>query len=370
MSGGVDSAVAAALLRDAGHDVVGLFMKNWDDDDGTEYCTAADDLLAADAACHRLGIALTTVSFAAQYREDVFAHFLAEYRAGRTPNPDVLCNREIKFKVFAEHARALGADWIATGHYAALRVDGRGEQTLHCAADSAKDQTYFLCAVPRAHFRRVLFPLAGLTKPAIRVLARAYGLGNYARKDSTGICFIGERRFREFLARYLEAPAGAIVDEHGRHLGEHIGLPHYTLGQRQGIGIGGRRAGSGEPWYVAAKDTANNTLTVVQGATHPALLRSRVWAADWNWLVSPPPLPLHCEARTRYRQVAQPCIVETVGAARDDDSGRGDADSSAGSRDQLAIGFTTPQRAPTPGQYVVCYRNGMCLGGGVITRTA
>jgi tRNA-specific 2-thiouridylase len=352
MSGGVDSAVAAMLLRDAGHDVAGLFMKNWDDDDGTEYCTAAADLLEADGACHRLGIPLLEVNFARQYWDDVFAHFLTEYRAGRTPNPDVLCNREIKFKVFQQHAEALGADYVATGHYARLLRNPHGRPGLHCAADANKDQTYFLHAVPALQFERVLFPLGGLQKPQVRRLAADAGLHNHGRKDSTGICFIGERRFRDFLDRYLPAQPGEIRGPAGELLGEHVGLMHYTIGQRQGIGLGGRRSGSGEAWYVADKDLGSNTLRVVQGAEHPALAHLALHAEAAHWLAEVE-LPLHCSARIRYRQASQDCMV-----LPGTDPGT------------LLVRFTTPQRAVTPGQYAVFYAGDRCLGGAVITGPA
>ena len=349
MSGGVDSAVAALLLRDAGHDVAGLFMKNWDDDDGTEYCTAATDLLDAEGACHRLGIPLLEVNFARQYWDEVFAHFLVEYQAGRTPNPDVLCNREIKFKVFQQHAEALGADHVATGHYARLLRTTAGLPALHCAADANKDQTYFLHAVPAAQFEHVLFPLGGLVKPQVRQLAERAGLHNHGRKDSTGICFIGERRFRDFLDRYLPAQPGEVWSMDGELLGQHVGLMHYTNGQRQGIGLGGRRTGSGEAWYVAAKDLESNTLLVVQGADHPALQHLALRATDAHWLLDVE-LPLRCSALIRYRQSSQDCTVEA-------DSGDG----------MLIVRFAAPQRAVTPGQYAVFYSGDRCLGGAVIT---
>ena len=348
MSGGVDSAVAALLLRDAGHDVAGLFMKNWDDDDGTEYCTAAQDLLEAEAACHRLGIELMEVNFARQYWDDVFAHFLNEYAAGRTPNPDVLCNREIKFKVFQQYALEFGADFIATGHYARLRRNAGSPPALLRAFDGNKDQTYFLHAVPAAQFADVLFPIGGLSKPRVRAIAQHAGLHNHGRKDSTGICFIGERRFADFLKRYLPALPGDIVTSDNRVIGQHVGLMHYTIGQRQGIRLGGQRDGSGEPWYVADKELATNRLRVVQGAAHPALLHSALHANQIAWLTEPP-LPLRCTARTRYRQSDQTCEVQRLTA------------------DTLAVHFDVPQRAVTPGQYVVFYEGEQCLGGAVIT---
>lgn len=351
MSGGVDSAVAALLLKEAGHRVSGLFMKNWDDDDGTEYCTAAQDLLDAEGVCHRLRIPLHTVNFASTYRANVFAHFLDEYRAGRTPNPDVLCNREIKFKVFAEHAAQLGADFIATGHYARLLkghgADALGQQGLFKGADDNKDQSYFLHAVAPEQLSNVIFPLGGLRKPVVRDIAVKASLHNHGRKDSTGICFIGERRFGEFLARYLPAQPGPIRGLDGADLGEHNGLMYYTMGQRQGIGIGGQHGSSGEPWYVAGKDLATRTLIVVQGADHPALLASSLLALRPNWLADVS-LPLQCSAKTRYRQQDQVCVVSALGDGR------------------IEVTFAASQRAITPGQSVVFYAGEQCLGGAVI----
>jgi tRNA-specific 2-thiouridylase len=345
LSGGVDSSVAALVLLEQGARVEGLFMKNWDEDDGTEYCTAQADLADAERVADRLGITLHTANFAAEYWDTVFEEFLADYRAGRTPNPDVLCNREIKFNVFADYASRLGANRIATGHYA-RGVDGPDGFELHKALDTDKDQTYFLNAVPRAQLARCLFPLAELTKPAVRELARRAGLHNHQRKDSTGICFIGERRFRDFLARYVVAAPGPIVATDGRHLGEHVGLAFYTLGQRQGLGIGGRASRPELPWYVVEKRRDGNTLVVSQD---PHDLTS-----DWlstpsiNWLCSPPQLPLACTARIRHRQPEQSCVVRRR-------AGGG-----------YWIEFTPPQRAVTPGQSVCLYAGTRCLGGGPI----
>ncbi|MBX3707278.1 MAG: tRNA 2-thiouridine(34) synthase MnmA [Pseudomonadales bacterium] len=359
LSGGVDSAVAALLLKRAGYRVSALFMKNWDDDDGTEYCTARDDLMDAERVCHHLDIDLCTANFAAEYRDNVFAHFLAEYSAGRTPNPDILCNREIKFRQFADHAVQLGADLIATGHYArgvwqnglapaqALAADPQAADfRLLKGVDPAKDQTYFLQAVPRAQLARCLFPLGGLEKRAVREIARREGLHNHRRKDSTGICFIGERRFREFLQRYLPVKPGPIVDMQGRVLGEHQGLAYYTLGQRQGLGIGGVRGQAEAPWYVQRKVIETNTLVVTQCTSD--LDSTWLVASDPNWLFPPPAMPFACEARVRYRQADQPA---TVAAAPD---GR------------IEVRFHTPQRAVTPGQYVALYRGDVCLGGALI----
>ncbi len=345
MSGGVDSSVAALLLKRAGHEVVGLFMNNWEDD---EHCPAREDLVAAAAAADAIGIELEAVNFAAEYKERVFASFLAEYAAGRTPNPDVLCNAEIKFKAFLDHALRLGGAKIATGHYARLRErDGRIE--LLRGADGAKDQSYFLHRLTRAQLARVLFPVGDLKKSEVRRIAREAGLPNHARKDSTGICFIGERPFREFLNRYLPKQPGPIVDERGSVLGEHIGLAFYTIGQRKGIGIGGRKNGAGGAWYVARKDPAANTLVAVQGHDHPLLMRRSLDALDASWVggEAPPAHTAHT-AKTRYRQADAACTLANV---RDG---------------AIAVEFDSPQWAVTPGQSVVLYDREVCLGGGVI----
>jgi tRNA-specific 2-thiouridylase len=341
MSGGVDSSVAALRLLEAGHEVHGLFMSNWEEDE-QGYCQAAADFQDAHAVCELLGIPLHRISFAKEYRERVFADFLADYRAGLTPNPDVLCNREIKFGSFLAHARRLGAARIATGHYA--RTDGDGH--LLCAADSEKDQTYFLHAVSAAALRMTLFPLGGLRKREVRAIARAAGLANHDRKDSTGICFIGERPFAEFLSRYLSDAAGDIEDPAGRKLGRHAGLSPYTLGQRQGLGIGGLAGAGGAAWYVASKDLERNVLVVVQGHDHACLMSGELSATDPHWIAgAAPALPMNCTARNRYRQPEQPCRLE---AAPDN---------------RLRVRFERPQRAITPGQYVVFYDGERCLGG-------
>jgi len=345
MSGGVDSAVAALVLRDLGYLVEGLFMKNWDEDDGTQYCTARADLDDAARVCDHLGIRLHTANFAAEYWDNVFCRFLAEYTAGRTPNPDVLCNREIKFNVFLDYARRLGAGNIATGHYA--RGEGTGDRfRLFKGADRLKDQSYFLHAVPREQLAPCLFPLGELQKVNVRRMARAAGLHNHARKDSTGICFIGERRFRDFLARYVPRTPGPIRDTEGRTRGTHDGLAYYTFGQREGLGIGGQRDTSEAPWYVVGKHRAHNALVVTQRERD---LSSRWLAAgDLHWLVPPPALPLDCFAKVRYRQPDQACTVFP----------RADAG--------FTIAFAEPQRAVTPGQHVCLYQGDLCLGGGVI----
>jgi tRNA-specific 2-thiouridylase len=348
MSGGVDSAVAALLLKRAGHEVTGLFMKNWEDDDDDEYCSTREDLVDAVAAADRIGIEIEAVNFAAEYKDRVFATFLAEYRAGRTPNPDVLCNAEIKFKAFLDHAIAMGAEKIATGHYA--RIEEReGRVVLLKGLDAGKDQSYFLHRLGQAQLSRTLFPVGHLPKSEVRRIAREAGLGNHAKRDSTGICFIGERPFREFLSRYLPREPGPIVTPEGTPVGEHHGLMYYTIGQRQGLGIGGRRDDSGEPWYVAGKDLPSNTLTVVQGHDHALLLKRTLQAADASWIAGEPPAPdSHYGAKTRYRQSDAACglALESVDAFR--------------------LDFPAPQWAVTPGQSAVLYRGEECLGGGVI----
>ncbi len=348
LSGGVDSAVAALLLKRAGYEVIGLFMKNWEDDDNDEYCSTREDLISAAAVADTIGIELEAVNFAAEYRERVFAEFLREHRAGRTPNPDVLCNAEIKFKAFLDHAMRLGAGHIATGHYAQVRErDGRFE--LLRGLDPLKDQSYFLHRLNQAQLSRVLFPVGGLAKAEVRRMAREAALPNHARRDSTGICFIGERPFRAFLDRYLPRTPGPMVDDRGRRVGEHIGLAFYTIGQRKGIGLGGRRDADGEAWYVAEKDVQSNTLTVVQGHDHPLLMRSRLEAQDASWVSGAAPEPAAYGAKTRYRQADAVCLAQPVGDAGID------------------VAFERPQRAVTPGQSVVLYRGKVCLGGGVIS---
>ena len=354
MSGGVDSAVAAALLKQQGYLVEGLFMKNWNEDDGSEYCTAREDLLDAMQVAGALDIELHTANFAAEYWDRVFAHFLHEYQSGRTPNPDILCNREIKFQAFLDHALTLGADGIATGHYARRDFPAAMDAPARLlrARDQNKDQTYFLHAVGGDKFRRTLFPLGEMEKPRVRELAAAFGFDNHKKKDSTGICFIGERRFRDFLQQYLPAQPGRIEDDHGKVIGEHTGLMYYTLGQRQGLGIGGRREADDAPWYVAAKDLARNVLVAVQGHDHPLLLSQRLSSAPVHWVAGePPPLPARLTARTRYRQPDQACTVL------------------AGDGGRVTVEFDLPQRAVTPGQSVVFYDGEVCLGGAVIEET-
>ncbi|HEY4365857.1 MAG TPA: tRNA 2-thiouridine(34) synthase MnmA [Steroidobacteraceae bacterium] len=350
MSGGVDSSVTAHLLMQQGYEVQGLFMSNWDEDE-SGYCTAAQDYQDARAVCSQLGIALHKVSFAGEYRERVFSYFLEEYRAGRTPNPDVLCNREIKFGVCFDYARRLGAQWVATGHYA--RVDHAAGTRLLKGVDPAKDQSYFLHAMPATALAHTLFPIGELHKDRVREIARELTLPVFDKKDSTGICFIGERPFAEFLSQYLPAQPGDIETIEGRKLGRHQGLMNYTLGQRQGIGIGGRADASAVAWYVARKDLERNVLIVVQGHDHPALQSDGLIAGQLCWVAGQAPAArMRCSAKVRYRQQDQPCEVEILPDAK------------------CMVRFDTPQRAVTPGQYVVFYDAEECLGGGVIESTS
>lgn len=349
LSGGVDSAVAALLLKQAGWEVQGLFMSNWDDED--RYCTTAQDYQDARAVAAELGIPLHRVSFAAQYRERVFEHFLSEQRAGRTPNPDVLCNREIKFGEALRYAQRLGATHFATGHYARL-LPGPAGVELHKARDAAKDQSYFLHAVPPEEFTRVLMPLGELPKSEVRAQARRAGLAVFDKPDSTGICFIGERPFREFLARFLERTPGPMESPEGERLGTHEGLAFYTLGQRGGLGIGGRAGHAEQAWYVAAKNAVRNTLVIVQGHDHPLLSSGELSTERWHWLVPARRAAFPCAVKVRYRQADQLVLLEPR------------ADGS------MHIRFDHPQRAVTPGQYAVAYEGERCLGGGVIGATA
>ncbi|WP_027328993.1 tRNA 2-thiouridine(34) synthase MnmA [Marinimicrobium agarilyticum] len=346
MSGGVDSSVTALLLQQQGYQVEGLFMKNWDEDDGTEYCTAKADLADAERVCERLSIKLHTANFAAEYWDNVFEHFLAEYQAGRTPNPDILCNREIKFKVFMEYAEMLGGELIATGHYV-RRQDRDGRTYLLKGLDPNKDQSYFLHAVGEAEFSRSLFPLGEIEKPEVRRIAAEHGLATHAKKDSTGICFIGERRFKDFLQQYLPAQPGEIQTPEGQVIGEHSGLMYYTIGQRQGLGIGGVPGADESPWFVAEKDLERNVLIAVQG-NHPLLYKNGLEASQVHWINGEPPDEhFRCMAKTRYRQPDQACEVSVNG-------------------DRLSVRFDEPQRAITPGQSLVLYDGDICLGGAVI----
>jgi tRNA-specific 2-thiouridylase len=348
MSGGVDSSVAALLLKRQGFDVVGLFMKNWEDDDDDEYCSTRQDLIDCASVAEVIGVDLEVVNFSAEYKERVFSAFLAEYSAGRTPNPDVLCNAEIKFKAFLDHAIALGAKRIATGHYARVRESAGGFELLR-AVDSTKDQSYFLHRLNQGQLARVVFPVGELKKTEVRTIAKEAGLHNFAKRDSTGICFIGERPFREFLGRYLPKQPGAMRTPEGKVVGEHVGLSFYTIGQRKGVGIGGLRGSGGEPWYVGGKDLKKNELIVVQGHDHPMLLRERLRAQDLAWVSGELPDPnLSYSGKTRYRQADAACRVtqrDPVG---------------------LDVEFSAPQWAVAPGQSVVLYRDEVCVGGGVI----
>ncbi len=346
LSGGVDSAVAALLLKRAGHEVTGLFMKNWEEDDTDAHCAAEDDLKETHAVCERLDIPLRTVNFSAEYWDRVFQYFLDELKAGRTPNPDVLCNKEIKFKAFLDHALTLGADRIATGHYARVHEpDGRLQ--LLKGNDPDKDQTYFLYTLGQAELSRTLFPIGHLAKTDVRAIARDARLPNHARKDSTGICFVGERDFRVFLKRYLPAQSGDMRTLAGEHKGQHEGALYYTIGQRQGLGIGG----AGGAWYVVDKDIEENILYVEQGEHHPALYNPALLASQLHWVSgAPPALPHACTAKVRYRQTGQDCTIGQIAS------------------DTARVIFASPQRAVTPGQSVVFYDGEVCLGGGVIDR--
>jgi len=348
LSGGVDSAVAALLLQQQGHDISAMFMKNWEEDDSDGYCSAAADLADARAVSEALGIPLSAVNFSAEYWERVFENFLAELRAGRTPNPDVLCNREVKFRAFLDHALDHGADFIATGHYARIRHHADGVQLLK-GLDPGKDQSYFLHLLDQHQLGKSVFPLGELPKSEVRTLAQHAGLANHAKKDSTGICFIGERHFSRFLSRYLHSEPGPMRTPAGDTVGEHQGLPFYTIGQRQGLGLGGSRGGSGEPWYVAAKRLQDNSLLVVQGHDHPALLASGLSAGVPHWIAGhPPSLPLQCHAKTRYRQSDLACTVHP------------------GDDGKLLVQFNQPTWGVAPGQSVVFYADEVCLGGAII----
>ena len=365
LSGGVDSAVTAYLLKQQGHEVVGIFMKNWEDDDGDEFCSSNIDFVDAAAVADVLGIELEHVNFAADYKDRVFAEFLREYQAGRTPNPDILCNAEIKFKAFLDHAMQVGADKIATGHYARVRQnDSTGLHELLKGLDPAKDQSYFLHRLNQQQLSKTLFPVGELHKTEVRRIADEIGLPNAKKKDSTGICFIGERPFREFLNRYIAKVPGPIKSDTGRVIGEHVGLSFYTLGQRQGLGIGGVKAkgadlkaalargqrgvGEHEPWFVARKDLDTNILWVVQGHDHPWLQSTELSAQNCSWVAGTPPLPGRLAAKSRYRQADATCELRAVTTT------------------QCELAFDAPQWAVTPGQSAVLYDGDVCLGGGVI----
>jgi tRNA-specific 2-thiouridylase len=349
MSGGVDSSVTALLLKQQGYDVTGLFMKNWEDDDNDDFCSSRTDLIDAVSVADVIGIPIEAVNFSKEYKDRVFSYFLREYEAGRTPNPDILCNSEIKFRAFLEHAIAMGADAIATGHYARIReTDGSFE--LLKAADDSKDQSYFLHRLNQAQLSKAMFPLGNLLKSQVREIAEQHKLPNHAKKDSTGICFIGERPFRDFLNRYLPTTSGPMVTPEGETVGRHMGLSFYTIGQRQGLGIGGARDKSGEPWFVADKDIISNTLIVVQGHDHPALLSMHLNAMEMHWISGhAPDLSRNYAAKTRYRQADAACCIKAT----------------PGNRAHFA--FSEAQWAVTPGQSVVVYDGDVCLGGGIIT---
>jgi len=348
MSGGVDSSVSALLLRDQGYQVEGLFMKNWEEDDTDTYCSASQDAADAQAVCDKLGIKLHTINFAAEYWDDVFEHFLAEYRAGRTPNPDILCNKMIKFKAFLDYATALGADYIATGHYVRNRYQHDKWELLK-GVDANKDQSYFLYTLGQTQLAKTLFPVGELPKPEVRRLAAQAGFDNSEKKDSTGICFIGERKFTEFLSRYLPAQPGLIESETGEVLGQHQGLMYYTIGQRKGIGIGGLKTAVESAWYVLAKDLERNVLIVGQGHDNPRMLASSLLCSQLHWIEGEEPaMPFMCQAKTRYRQIDQACEINKLAEGR------------------YRVNFAQPQRAITPGQSVVFYTEERCLGGAVI----
>jgi tRNA-specific 2-thiouridylase len=350
MSGGVDSSVSAYLLLQQGYQVEGLFMKNWEEDDNDEYCAAAEDMADAQAVCDKLGIKLHKVNFAAEYWDNVFEYFLAEYKAGRTPNPDIMCNKEIKFKAFLEFAaEALGADYIATGHYVRRRYQDGHWQMLR-GLDHNKDQSYFLYTLAEQHIAQTLFPVGDLEKPAVRAIAEQQGLVTHDKKDSTGICFIGERKFKDFLQQYLPAQPGEIVSiDDGKVIGRHEGLMYHTLGQRKGLGIGGLRDGGDDPWYVVGKDLTLNRLLVAQGHDHPALLSSGLIASQLHWVDRQGPQQIcRLTVKTRYRQHDIPCTVTPRSDGR------------------LQVTFDSRQKAVTPGQSAVFYLDEVCLGGGII----
>ena len=348
LSGGVDSSVTALLLKEQGYDVTGLFMKNWEDDDTDEYCSSKQDLIDAVSIADKIGIEIEAVNFSSEYKDRVFANFLSEYKAGRTPNPDILCNAEIKFKAFLDHAMGLGADLIATGHYAQIR-EKNGLFQLLKAEDGGKDQSYFLYRLNQAQLSKTLFPLGKLLKREVREIARKAGLINAEKKDSTGICFIGERPFQEFLARYLPREPGDMQTPEGKVVGQHEGLMYYTLGQRQGLKIGGSKLSNGEPWFVAGKDMEKNLLTVVQGHEHPLLYSDGLQASQLHWISGEQPTTNWVyAAKTRYRQPDAPCEIDSL------------------EQDQAEIKFGQRQWAITPGQSAVVYESMVCLGGGII----
>jgi len=350
MSGGVDSSVTAALLLEQGHQVTGVFMKNWDEDDGTEECTALTDLADAQQVCDTLNIELKTVNFASEYWDEVFEVFLAEFKAGRTPNPDILCNKHVKFKAFLDYAiDDLGAEYIATGHYARIGQDNNRAFQLLKGLDPSKEQSYFLYTLGQKALSKSLFPIGDLHKTDIRKMAEKYGFANHDKKDSTGICFIGERKFTEFLQRYLPTQPGEMRTPDGQYIAKHSGLMYYTFGQRQGLGIGGVKDAPDEPWYVLDKDLDNNILIVGQGHNHPLMLHDTLEAVQLDWCDNQPlTTTIHCKAKTRYRQNDQTCTLIPL------------------ENDRIKVIFAHAQRAITPGQSVVFYQDDICLGGGII----
>ncbi len=352
VSGGVDSSVSALLLKQNGYEVTGVFMKNWEEDDNDQFCAASEDIKDAQAICETIGIDFKKINFAAEYWDHVFEYFLQEYKAGRTPNPDVLCNKEIKFKAFLDYAQLLGGDYIATGHYTRKRTLASGEHQLLKGLDHNKDQSYFLYTLGQEQLNYTLFPIGELEKPKVRELAAQYKLITHNKKDSTGICFIGERKFKDFLNQYLPAQPGEIQDENGVVIGQHDGLMYYTLGQRQGLKIGGVKNRPETPWFVAEKDIQNNILIAVQGHNHPLLMKKSLTAGKLHWVKgSSPGETFHCKAKTRYRQADQNCVV------------------TIDQQNQAHVIFDQMQRAITPGQSVVFYDGEVCLGGGIILST-
>lgn len=344
MSGGVDSSVSALLLKEAGYDVFGLFMKNWEESDAQGKCLATKDQEDALKICKQIGIPFYTVNFTEEYYTQVFEDLLKGLKEGHTPNPDILCNKEIKFKLFLKKALSLGADALATGHYCQIHQTETGKHLLK-GLDSNKDQSYFVYTLHDAELEKVLFPIGGLLKPQVRAIAKQYGLSTFAKKDSTGICFIGKRNFQQFISQYIPMENGPITDTEGKFLGEHCGAIYYTIGQRKGLGIGGE----GDAWFVVGKNIKNNTLIVAQGQNHPSLFSTKLIANDLSWVNTPPKdFFVSCTAKVRYRQIDQPCIIEKI------------------ENNQAYISFLTPQRAVTTGQSIVFYEGARCLGGGII----
>ena len=349
ISGGVDSSVSALLLKQQGYDVTGVFMKNWEDDDTNEYCSSEVDIKDAQSICDQIGIPFKKINFSSEYWDYVFEYFLAEYKAGRTPNPDILCNKEIKFKAFLEYSKILGNDLIATGHYVRKSFQN-GQHILLKGKDPNKDQSYFLYTLQQHQLENSIFPIGELDKSEVREIAKKHHLITYNKKDSTGICFIGERKFKDFLNRYLPAQPGKIIDEYNKIIGQHNGLMYHTIGQRQGLGIGGVKGRPEEPWFAAKKDMETNTLIAVQGHNHPILLSDHLYANKVSWVAErAPSTTFTCKAKTRYRQDDQECQVHYNPE-----------------KNELKVEFKQKQRAITPGQSVVLYSDDICLGGGVI----